>query len=83
MQTKQRMRAELPKIYSQELLNNLFFHPYTKVQFLTDQLGVSRITATKYLTQLTNKGFVTKHKFGRTNYFVNEALMQLIASQES
>ena len=42
MVTKQRMRTELPKIYSQELLNNLFFHPYTKVQFVMDQSSVSR-----------------------------------------
>ena len=83
MQTKQRMRTELPTIYSQDLLNNLFSHPYTKVQFLIDQLGVSRITATKYLNQLTDKGFVTKHKLGRTNYFVNEPLIQLIVSQEN
>lgn len=83
LQTKLRMRTELPKIYSQELLNNLFFHPYTKVQFLIDQLGVSRITATRYLDLLTEKGFVTKHKLGRTNYYVNDALIQLIISREN
>ena len=83
MATKQRMRAELPKIYSQELLNNLFFHPYTKVQFVIDQLGVSRITATKYLEALTEKGFVSKHKAGRNNYYINEPLVALIMGQES
>lgn len=82
LQTKKRMRKELPKIYSQELLNNLFFHPYTKVQFLIDQLNVSRITATKYLNELTEQGFVTKHKVGRTNYYVNEPLVDLIMQQE-
>ena len=76
------MRTELPKIYSQELLNNLFFHPYTKVQFLVDQLSISRITATKYLNQLTDHGFVSKFKMGRTNYYVNEALVRLIIAQE-
>ncbi len=80
--TKQRMRSELPKIYSQELLNNLFFHPYTKVQFVVEQLGVSRITATKYLEALTEKGFVTKHKVGRNNYYINEPLVQLVMRQE-
>jgi len=80
--TKQRMRDELPKVYSQELLNNLFFHPYTKVQFVIDQVGVSRITATKYLNQLAEHGFVSKHKIGRTNYYVNQALVGLIAKQE-
>lgn len=82
METKQRMRSELPKIYSQDLLNNLFFHPYTKVQFLVDQLGVSRITATKYLSELAEHGFVSKHKVGRSNYYINESLVRLIIQQE-
>ncbi|MCF6235828.1 MAG: Fic family protein [Gammaproteobacteria bacterium] len=82
LETKQKMRIELPAIYSQELLNNLFFHPYTKVQFVMDQVGVSRITATKYLNQLSEKGFIRKHKIGRTNYFVNEPLVRLIVEQE-
>ncbi len=82
MVTKQRMRTELPKIYSQELLNNLFFHPYTKVQFVIDQLGVTRITATKYLEALTEKGFVNKHKVGRNNYYINDPLVRLIMKQE-
>lgn len=30
-QTKNRMRTEHPKIYSQDLLNNLFRHPYTRI----------------------------------------------------
>lgn len=81
-ETKQRMRTELPGIYSQDLLNNLFFHPYTKVQFVMDQVGVSRITATKYLNQLSTHGFVEKHKISRTNYFVNKPLVHLIRQQE-
>ncbi|MDH5232216.1 MAG: Fic family protein [Gammaproteobacteria bacterium] len=80
--TKTRMRSELANIYSQELLNNLFFHPYTKVQFVIEQVGVSRITATKYLDLLTTHGFVEKYKVGRTNYFVNRALVELIMKQE-
>lgn len=82
LQTKRRMRSDLPKIYSQDLLNNLFFHPYTKVQFVVDQLGVSRITATRYLNQLAEHGFVSKHKMGRTNFYVNEPLVRLISQQE-
>lgn len=82
LETKRRMRTELPGVYSQELLNNLFFHPYTKVQFVVDQVRVSRITATKYLNQLTEHGFVNKHKIGRTNYYINTPLVQLIVRQE-
>ncbi len=81
-ETKRRMREELPGIYSQELLNNLFFHPYTKVQFVIDQVGVTRITATKYLNQLAEHGFVEKYKVGRSNYFINQPLVSLIRQQE-
>lgn len=74
---KQRIRSELPKIYSQDLLNNLFRHPYTKIEFVKQDLRVSRITATKYLEKLTEAGFVDKHKLGRNNFYVNKPLFDL------
>lgn len=77
MNYKHRIRAELPKIYSQDLLNNLFSHPYTKIEALQNDLQVSRLTATKYLDHLTAGGFVEKHKIGRFNYYVNVPLMQV------
>ena len=45
---KQYMR-QYHKFYSQDLINNLFRHPYTKVAFLEKDLQVSRATATRYL----------------------------------
>lgn len=74
---KQRMRTHLPKLYSQDLLNNLFRHPYTRIQFVRDDLGVTRQTAADYLEQLVEKGFLEKHKSGRSNYYVNTALVAL------
>lgn len=70
---KQRIRAGY-KFYSQDLINNLFMHPYTKIEFVQRDLGVSRITATKYLEALTEGGFVQKQKIGRGNYYVNISL---------
>ena len=55
---KQRMRTHLPKLYSQDLLNNLFRHPYTRIQFVRDDLGVTRQTAADYLEQVTIQGSV-------------------------
>jgi Fic family protein len=78
--TKQRLRSERPKLYSQDLLNNLFRHPYTKIEFLERDLGVSRLTAAKYLTQLCDDGFVRKLKLGRTNFYINEPLFKLLSS---
>jgi len=71
------MRAELPKIYRQELLNNIFRHPYTKIEFVMKDLDVSRLTATKYLDRLAQKGFFEKRKVGRTNYYINAPLCDL------
>lgn len=75
---KQRMRTQLPKIYRQDLLNNLFYHPYTKIDFLVQDLGVTRITATKYLEQLVEHGFLEKQKVGRGNYYINQPLCTLL-----
>lgn len=76
--TKHRLRDELPKIYSQELLNNLFRYPYTKIEFVENDLGVSRITAAKHLDTLAKSGFVEKKKIGRTNFYINRPLFELL-----
>jgi len=76
--TKHRLRNELPKIYSQELLNNLFRYPYTKIEFVEKDLGVSRITAAKHLDTLAKNGFVEKKKIGRTNFYINRPLFELL-----
>jgi len=74
---KHRIRAEF-KFYSQDLINNLFMHPYTKIEFVQRDLRVSRMTATKYMDALDTAGFVEKHKVGRSNYYVNLALNRIL-----
>jgi len=74
---KQRMRRDLPKIYSQDLLNNLFRHPYTRIDYVMRELGVSRPTGTRYLELLAEAGFVRKHTSGRNNYYINDPLVKL------
>ena len=66
------------KFYSQELLNNLFAHPYTKIEFLVRDLGVSRITAANYLNQLAKDRVLRKERLGTGNYYVNERLFELL-----
>lgn len=74
---KHRIRAG-HKFYSQDLINNLFMHPYTKIDFIERDLQVSRMTATKYLEALVEAGFLRKHKVGRSNYYMNLALNQIL-----
>jgi len=66
------------KFYSQDLLNNLFKHPYTKIEFIENDLNISRITAAKYLNQLAKDGLLKKEKLGTGNYYVNEKLIEIL-----
>ena len=75
---KHRMRAELPRLYSQDLLNNLFRHPYTRIEYVQRDLGLkARQTAAKYLDTLAQHGFVLKQRAGKHNYYINTELVQL------
>lgn len=69
------------KFYSQDLINNLFSHPYTRIEFLQHDLGVSRITATRYLDALAADGLLRKLKVGRSNYFINEPLYRILTGE--
>jgi Fic family protein len=80
--TKRRMRTEHSKIYSQDLLNNLFRHPYTRIEFVQEEIGVSRPTATKYLDELAESGMLFKHREGRNNYYINQPLVALFVDRE-
>ncbi len=73
---KRRIRAG-HKIYSQELLNNLFRHPYTRIDYVMTELNVSRPTATRYLDELHKAGFLNKVPSGRNVYYVNAPLAAL------
>lgn len=77
MDYKHRIRAG-HKFYSQDLINNLFTHPYTKIEFIERDLKVSRLTATRYLETLTEAGFLEKRRIGKWNYFINPALTTIL-----
>ena len=76
-----KIRADY-KFYSQDLLNNLFSHPYTKIEFVQRDLDVSRLTATKYLDALVSGGILQKRKMGRSNYYINAPLFKILSGAE-
>ncbi len=81
MDYKHQIRSEY-KFYSQELINNLFRHPYTKIEFIQKDLKVSRVTASAYLNRLADDGLLTKMKLGVGNYYINSPLVALFANSE-
>lgn len=70
------------KFYSQDLINNLFYHPYTKIDFLARDLKISRLTAAKYLEVLCEGGLLRKEKIGRSNYYINIALYDILTQND-
>ncbi len=76
-ETKQEIRDK-HKFYSQDLINNLFRHPYTKVAFLKNDLGVPRATATRYLETLSKAGVLNKHRHGKESYYTNHKLIDIL-----
>ncbi len=79
---KQGIRTQFG-FYSQELINNLFSHPYTRIEYVQRDLRVSRITASKYLNTLAEAGFVEKRKAGRSVYFLNRSLLDLLSAAKN
>lgn len=73
------IRDRHPKLYSQDLLNNLFKYPYTKIEFIQHDLQVSRNTAIRYLEILVKEGIINKQKIGRESYYINASLFKLLS----
>jgi Fic family protein len=75
-QTKEKTRKEIPKIYSKELIELLFEHPYSKSEYLENRLSISRITAAKYLKALENIGILQSKKVWKETLYINTALFE-------
>jgi len=74
------IKEKLPKIYSKDLIENLFKHPYTKIEFIENDLKVSKRTAINYLNSLTENNFLEKIKIGKSTFYLNLKLFNLFAS---
>ncbi|AEF80236.1 Fic family protein [Leadbettera azotonutricia] len=77
---KRKLRGELKRIYSQDLLNNIFRHPYTKIKFVENDLKVTRVTAAKYLEELVRIGILEKQKLWKDNFYINRDLYKLLSN---
>ncbi|MGN0235054.1 MAG: Fic family protein [Paludibacteraceae bacterium] len=76
------LRPLFGRQYKHELLNNLFFHPYTKIEFIQQDMLVQRKTATKYLDMIVETGLLEKVKIKHTNYYMNVRLIELFMNRE-
>ena len=76
--TSNKIRDQLPSIYSRELVELIFFEFYTKIGYIEEGLGVTRKTASKYLATLEEEGFLTSEKIGREKIYLNKKLFEIV-----
>lgn len=76
--TQEEMKEKLPKIYSKDLVELIFFYPYCKTRFLEDRGFGTRHTATSYLRALEDIGILQSKKIGRELYFINRRLLSVL-----
>lgn len=77
------LRPLFGRQYKHELLNNLFSHPYTKIEFVERDMMVGRKTASKYLEVIVSEGLLEKTTIGRENYYINTDLMNLFLNHST
>ncbi len=74
--TKKSMKERLPKIYSKDLLEIIFSHPYTKIEFLVDGMWMSRQRSSRYLQELVDNWYMLVIQIKNSKYFVNIELFE-------
>lgn len=77
-ETVELVKQKAPKIYSKELVETLFEHPYCKNELIERATGVERKAASRYLHKLADIGVLEMRKVGRRNLFINTRLMALL-----
>ena len=76
--TAREIKSKLPKIYSRELAELLFFEFYTKIKHIEEGLNVSRKTAANYLSSVEEIGILTSEKVGRERIYLNTRLFNIL-----
>ena len=75
---RQKMKVVLGASFSYELLQLMFALPYLKIELLEKNEIAHRQTASTWLKKLADSDIVRPQKMGRTTYYVNWRLMQLL-----
>ncbi len=76
---KEEFMTKLPKIYSDTLLDSLFYEVYTRINYIEDRCDVTRQTASTYLNSLVDAGLLEVEKVGRESIYKNTKLINLLS----
>ena len=78
--TEQKMKKVLGASFSNELLQLMFTLPYLKIELLEKKDIAHRQTASTWLKKLVDADILKPQKMGRTTYFINYRLIELLTA---
>lgn len=78
---QEKVKKEAGKSYNKELLELLFEHPYSKIDYVIDRLKVSRVTASKYLRELEAIGVLQSKRAWKETIYINTGLFNLLKNR--
>lgn len=76
---KELVKLKAPKIYTKDLIETIFVHPYCKIRFLEEAGIAKRQTGAAYLQTLEKLGLLKSVKKGREQYYINEVLIKILS----
>ena len=76
------IRRRMPRIYSRELTELIFVHPYCRIGDVVDANIAKRQTAAVYLKALAAEGLLERIRVGRENLYINPSLLALLAERD-
>lgn len=79
-ETEKKMKKVLGASFSYDLLQLMFTLPYLKIELLEKRKIAHRQTASAWLKKLTESNILKTQKMGRTTYFINYHLMEILSS---
>ena len=79
--TARRVRTELPKVYSRELVDVIFEQPYCRIENLVVAGIAKRQTASRYLQLLAGLGVLEARRVGREVLYIHPALLAVLVEE--
>jgi Fic family protein len=81
-EAKRHIRAELPKIYSRDLIDAIFSQPLMTATRYKEIMNVAYPTAQKHLRQLEKIGFMKSAEVGKYRIYANIELMKFLNKRD-
>ncbi len=75
-----KLKEALGASFTYELLQEMFVLPYLKIETLVKKDMAHRQTASSWLNKLSDAGVLRPRKMGRSTYFINYQLMDILAN---